>query len=98
MVKGNKESFEKWSATRRYAKVKGTIENVFGETEDKQTKILKKELKKKKCSRKGDIYQREAKKYQHRNNTRVSEEKPEQWNLINSNNYNSRKFPEIKKK
>lgn len=44
----------------------------------KQTKILKKELKKKKCSRKGDIYQREAKKYQHRNNTRVSEEKPEQ--------------------
>lgn len=34
MVKGN-ESFEKWSATRRYAKVKQTIENVFGETEDK---------------------------------------------------------------
>lgn len=37
-----------------------------------------KELKKKKCSRKGDIYQREAKKYQHRSNTRVSEEEPEQ--------------------
>lgn len=37
-----------------------------------------KKKKKKKCSRKGDIYQREAKKYQHRNNTRVSEEEPEQ--------------------
>lgn len=35
MVKRNKESFEKWSSTRRYAKVKQTIENVFGETEDK---------------------------------------------------------------
>ena len=57
-----------------------------------------KKKKKKKCSKKGDIYQREAKKYQHRNNTRVSEEEPEQWNLINSNNYNSGKFPEIKKK